>query len=237
MHRVKTIFLFTFRLWTNHRPRSEISESERSEDKPQTKAHPDTINRETMALLASSFAGAAVRALSTRSTTRVDRSKGLVCRAQDKMARTTIDLDKRKIGPGTGKPIKVTFLGANGQNVVVDCPEDQYILDAGIDAGLELPFTCRGGICGACVAKCTKGSVDHRDIADLEFTLSEEEQEEGMALLCMCYPVEASEGEGIEIETQSDWGYSLGVAEWKGATGEIGGRSPTPLMKGDLKGL
>ena len=53
----------------------------------------------------------------------------------------------------------------------------------------------------------------------------------------MCYPVEASEGEGIEIETQSDWGYSLGVAEWKGATGEIGGRSPTPLMKGDLKGL
>ena len=198
---------------------------------------PDTINRETMALLASSFAGAAVRALSTRSTTRVDRSKGLVCRAQDKMARTTIDLDKRKIGPGTGKPIKVTFLGANGQNVVVDCPEDQYILDAGIDAGLELPFTCRGGICGACVAKCTKGSVDHRDIADLEFTLSEEEQEEGMALLCMCYPVEASEGEGIEIETQSDWGYSLGVAEWKGATGEIGGRSPTPLMKGDLKGL
>ena len=58
-----------------------------------------------------------------------------------------------------------------------------------------------------------------------------------MALLCMCYPVEASEGEGIEIETQSDWGYSLGVAEWKGATGEIGGRSPTPLMKGDLKGL
>ena len=183
-----------------------------------------------MALLASSFAGAAVRALSTRSTTSVDRSKGLVCRAQDKMARTTIDLDKRKIGPGTGKPVKVTFLGANGQNVVVDCPEDQYILDAGIDAGLELPFTCRGGICGACVAKCTKGSVDHRDIADLEFTLSEEEQEEGMALLCMCYPV----GD-ITLETQSDWGMRVG--EWKGATGEISGREPTKLMTGELKGL
>ena len=196
-----------------------------------------TINRATMALTASSFAGAAVRALSTRSASRTDRSRGLVCRAEDKMARNTIDLDKRKIGPGTGKPIKVTFLGADNQNVTVECPEDQYILDAGIDAGLELPFTCRGGICGACVAKCTKGSVDHRDIADLEFTLSEEEQEEGMALLCMCYPVEASEGEGIEIETQSDWGYSLGTTEWKGATGEIGGREPTKLMTGDLKGL
>lgn len=63
----------------------------------------------------------------------------------------------RKIGPGTGKPVNVTFVGAGGQSVTVECPEDQYILDAGIDAGLELPFTCRGGICGACVAKCVSG--------------------------------------------------------------------------------
>ena len=34
------------------------------------------------------------------------------------------------------------------------------------------------------------------------------------------------------IETQSDWGYSLGVAEWKGATGAPGKlpwqRAPAP---------
>jgi 2Fe-2S type ferredoxin len=185
-----------------------------------------------MALTASSFAGAAVRALSTRSTSRMDRSNGLVCRAEDKMARNTIDLDKRKIGPGTGKPIKVTFLGADNQNVTVECPEDQYILDAGIDAGLELPFTCRGGICGACVARCTQGpaGIDHRDITDLEFTLDEDEQADGLALLCMCYPV----GD-ITLETQSDWGMRVG--EWKGATGEISGREPTKLMTGELKGL
>ena len=155
----------------------------------------------------------------------------------DKLSRNVIDLDKRKIGPGVGKPVKVTFVGAGGQEVTVDCPEDQYILDAGIDAGLELPFTCRGGICGACVAKCVEGSVDHRDIADLEFTLDEEEQAEGMALICMAYPV----GD-IKLETQSDWGLSLGREDagggWKGATGEIGGRDPTPLMgETDRKGL
>ena len=29
-----------------------------------------------------------------------------------------------------------------------DLAQDQYILDAGLDAGVELPYTCRGGICG-----------------------------------------------------------------------------------------
>ena len=71
--------------------------------------------------------------------------------------------------------------------------------NAGIDAGLELPFTCRGGICGACIAKCTTGpsGVDHRDISDLEFTLDEDEQAEGLTLICMAYPVG-----NITMETQ-----------------------------------
>ena len=43
-------------------------------------------------------------------------------------------------------------------------------------------------------------------------------------------PFAITSHEDVEIETQSDWGYSLGVAEWKGATGEILGRDPTPLM-------
>lgn len=63
-------------------------------------------------------------------------------------------------------------------------------------------------------------------IPDLTFTVSEEEQAQGMALLCMARPV----SDRVVIETQSDWGYSLGVAEWKGATGEIGGRKVVPLM-------
>ena len=76
---------------------------------------------------------------------------------KDKFARDTIDLSKRKLGPGTAAPVKVTFLGANGSSVTVDCPTDQYILDAALDAGLELPFTCRGGICG-----CARPSLSFR---------------------------------------------------------------------------
>ena len=31
--------------------------------------------------------------------------------------------------------------------------QDTYILDAGLDNGIELPYTCRGGICG-CAERC-----------------------------------------------------------------------------------
>ena len=54
-------------------------------------------------------------------------------------------------------------------------PEDQYILDAAIDAGLELPYPCRGGIFGECIATCVEGpsGIDPRDFSDLELTLDE----------------------------------------------------------------
>eukprot|EP00955_Chlamydomonas_euryale_P108031 365813-Chlamydomonas_euryale.AAC.6 len=82
--------------------------------------------------------------------------------------------------------------------------------------------TCRGGICGACVARVAKGSTDMSDIPDLEFTVSEEEQAKGMTLLCM-----ARATSDCEIEIQSDWGYSLGN-EWKGATGAFEAK-PVPM--------
>ena len=37
-------------------------------------------------------------------------------------------------------------------------------------------------------------------------------------------------GSTIDVETQSDYGYSLGSAEWNGATGRIEGGAPTKLM-------
>lgn len=48
---------------------------------------------------------------------------------------------------------------------------------------------------------------------------------QGMALICMARPV----SDVVRIETQSDWGYSLGVGEWKGATGHISGKEVDPL--------
>lgn len=120
----------------------------------------------------------------------------------------------------------VVFLGDGGTSVDVVARKDTYILDSGLNAGLELPFTCRGGICGACVGRVAEGEVDMTDIPDLSFTMNEDEIAQGMCLLCMARPV----SEKVVIETQSDWGYSLGVCEWKGPTGEILGKKVEPLM-------
>lgn len=120
----------------------------------------------------------------------------------------------------------VIFLGVDGQEVAVECPKGGYILDAGLDAGLELPFTCKGGICGCCVGRIAEGQVDHSDIADLSFVLTDDEVKSGITMLCMSRPV----SDVVRVETQSDWGYSLGSNNWQGPSGYLKGRKIDPLM-------
>jgi ferredoxin len=64
--------------------------------------------------------------------------------------------------------------------------EDEYILDAGLDSGLDLPFSCKQGNCTTCVAELLDGEVDQSD----GMALDTEDKEEGYALLCSSYPRE-----------------------------------------------
>ncbi|GMH33778.1 hypothetical protein BSKO_01612 [Bryopsis sp. KO-2023] len=152
----------------------------------------------------------------SRATFRVTASNDVdMCRNQ---------VNSPKDFQGSGKTYTVTFLGLEGQHTSCEVPDDEYILDVADANGIELPSTCRGGICGACVGRVVEGEVDMSDIDDLSFTVSEDEQADGMALLCMSRPKS-----DVKIETQCDWGYSLGVGEWQGATGRFSA-TPEPLM-------
>jgi ferredoxin len=64
--------------------------------------------------------------------------------------------------------------------------EDEYILDAGLDSGLDLPFSCKQGNCTTCVAELLDGEVDQSD----GMALDKEDKEAGYALLCSSYPRE-----------------------------------------------
>jgi len=60
-------------------------------------------------------------------------------------------------------------------------PSGKSILHALIDAGLDVPYSCEQGICGACETAVVSGTPDHRDSV-----LSEEERWAGKTMMICC---------------------------------------------------
>jgi ring-1,2-phenylacetyl-CoA epoxidase subunit PaaE len=61
----------------------------------------------------------------------------------------------------------------------------ENILEAGLKAGVELPYSCKSGVCSTCRAKLTAGEVD----MDINFALEDYELARGFVLTCQSYPV------------------------------------------------
>ena len=61
------------------------------------------------------------------------------------------------------------------------------VLDAAIDAGINLPYGCRNGTCGACKGQVLAGDVSYGEYFDS--ALSEDEKKTGKALFCCAQPL------------------------------------------------
>ncbi len=62
---------------------------------------------------------------------------------------------------------------------------DDHVLDAALDAGLDLPYSCKGGVCCTCRARVLEGKVE----MEKNFTLEPWEIDKGFVLTCQSRPL------------------------------------------------
>lgn len=61
----------------------------------------------------------------------------------------------------------------------------QTILEAGLEAGFELPYSCMAGVCATCRARLVDGEVEMQE----NYALESREVDEGLVLACQAVPL------------------------------------------------
>lgn len=68
---------------------------------------------------------------------------------------------------------------------LVTCAPNQFVLDAGLAAGMRLPSSCRKGLCGTCKSKLISGKVDMKHGGGIR----QREIDQGLFLPCCSKPL------------------------------------------------
>ncbi|MGR7025912.1 1,2-phenylacetyl-CoA epoxidase subunit PaaE [Geodermatophilus sp. URMC 62] len=73
----------------------------------------------------------------------------------------------------------------DGRATTLALPRDEPVLDSAQRVRSDLPFACKGGVCGTCRARVTDGEVEMRR----NYALEQEEVEAGYVLTCQTLPL------------------------------------------------
>lgn len=84
----------------------------------------------------------------------------------------------------TAAPASTATITLDGITRSVPLAAGETVLEAGLRAGIDLPWSCRGGMCCTCRAKVTEGAVS----MDTNYSLQPWELEAGFVLTCQSRP-------------------------------------------------
>ena len=105
--------------------------------------------------------------------------------ASAEQAREAIQRHQARAREYKGQVSEVSIL-SDGREYAFELSTDgENILDAGLRNGVDLPFSCKGGVCATCKARLVEGEVD----MDLNQALRAEEIENGFILTCQSHPI------------------------------------------------
>ena len=84
----------------------------------------------------------------------------------------------------TGDPASV-IVHLDGQTHTGSGPRGETLLDVLLDRGLDAPFSCREGHCGACTVTKVSGEVE----MESNDVLEPDDLAEGLILACQAHPL------------------------------------------------
>ncbi len=89
------------------------------------------------------------------------------------------------------QPPATAVVELDGETHTVSWPRNAKLLDVLLAKGLDAPFSCREGHCGACACTLRKGRV-HMDVNDV---LEQQDLDDGLILACQSHP----ESDSVEV--------------------------------------
>jgi 3-ketosteroid 9alpha-monooxygenase subunit B len=86
------------------------------------------------------------------------------------------------------EPPATAVVELDGETHTVSWPRNAKLLDVLLAKGLDAPFSCREGHCGACACTLRSGKVD----MEVNDVLEQQDLDEGLILACQSHPVSDS---------------------------------------------
>lgn len=94
-------------------------------------------------------------------------------------------LNRRALDPAAGRhETEVTVILDGSASTFMMDQDKESLLDAGLKAGIDMRYSCKGGVCSTCRCKLIEGKVD----MDANYALEDYEIARGYVLSCQSFP-------------------------------------------------